>query len=682
MKAPMSMMGSAEWYSQLDQLPTPLARTLDLFATARGNDRLRWVACRDFCTLSLAVLHGLARAARAGSNRSRTPIPPSAPFPRIRERMEWGSPRDILHDWKVINPRLPRTARLPLDHASAFPELDWYAKRLRLPKPTHAVEALALLASLAEAVLDDQQDAYVVEAASPALDDLLPRLAFHGLRFLTGWTLAVRLPVAPRPRETLLQEEALILRGMAPRREVLSDGLRNAPPSHVVAIPVAGGELLDLHPLCLFEVPPASSALHPMGVVKLSQWPSVLVLTSARNVPLYHCTTSGTLFERPELVDAVRAALDGTAPTPSGSPARWGLLWIAIRKMRDLNTACKHGVADRILVAMDHAASVWTGGNTHGTGPVAYPFWRHGDEMVIPFRYAKNDDPFAAVCSAAARIVAAAVDEAIQSGIDVPWPAGEADQHTHTLTAGPLKLTIGFTLDADVAAESHEPFARRMAAELDHLRKAEKTLAEVHGANAPLLWIGREGINDQLRARITPLFARVSESAFAVIRNAANPSEWMLRRNRHRGIFNLVGGHLEAMDGDDGLALIRREIREELGLTVKSKDLSPIGGTPVQAVEFSDRAKCMTFYISRFFQTTLPATRFDAVACQAHRCRWETVARIIAPHSTMPTDIAGFPARLLATAADGAPDIRQTHALCAWNTLLALTRTSDKTPTP
>ena len=662
--------GSAEWYSRLADLPTPLVRPLELYAASFGNESLRWAACRDFCTLTLSLLHGLALAARAGTSGRPAPRPPVAPFPRFQERLDWMTPRAIFQTWAGVNPSLPKAARLPMDRALAFPELHAYADERGLARPTHAVEALAMLQALANETVADRLAPCAIKTASAALDDLVSRLAFRELRFLARWTLAIRLPV-PDDAHEATHHHGLVLRGPAPRCTDLPEGMRSAPSTRVVALPAANGPALNLYPFCLFDAPPDLGPALGSDSSATTRWLVPQLMVCASDLPLYRCTASGALVGRPELAGIVAGALRGASVSSVSGRMRWGLLWIAIRQMRELNKACTHGKADRILLAMDSAAARWVlrDGASDGIGPTAFPFWRHGDEMAIPFRYAEGVDPLGAVRSASAQIVAAATREALACGIGIPWPACEADQGTHTPTAGPLKLSVGFTLDVGIDPRSHEPFSRRMVAELDQIRKAAKVLVKEQSTSIPLLWIGRQTTGDEWRAEVAPLFARISEAAFVIVRNAAQPNEWLLRRNRHRGIYNLIGGHLEAMDGNDGLALIRREIREELGLTVAASELRPLAAAPVMATEYSDRARCMTFYVAHVFEMTLPLDRFDEAACRAHDCRWEQAERVMA-HAA--PDIARFPARLLATTADDTPKLRHTHSLTDWPTLSAL----------
>lgn len=668
-----SAVGSPEWYAGLDTLPTPLVRPLELYAAALGNEPLRWTACRDFCTLALSLLHGLALAARNGMDTRPAPRVSGLPFPRFQKRLDWMNPSAILHAWGEINPGLPKAARLPMDRAVAFPELHTYADERGLARPTHAVEALAVLQALANDIAKPPCNTCACKPASATLDAILSRLAFRELRFLARWMLAVRLPAPDDAREATLHH-ALVLRGPAPRCTALPEGMRNAPATRVVALSADSGPALNLYPFCILDAPPDPGTALGADSEALSCWPAPQMLLGSTDMPRYRCATSGACFVRPELAASVTAAVRGRSAALVGKQTRWGLLWVGIRGMRGLNEACTHSQADKILLAMDLAAARWSapGGGFDGEGPVAYPFWRHADELAIPFRYTAGTDPSGAVQGAAASVVAAAVGEALACGIGIPWPTCEADQDNYTPTAGPLKLSVGFTLDAGVTTDSHEPFSRRMIAELAHLRQSVHELLDRRkelNTNAPLLWIGREGVSDQWRACVTPLFARISEAAFAIIRNAADPSQWLVRRNRHRGNYNLIGGHLEAMDGNDGLALIRREIGEELGLRMKSSELRPLSTAPVHALEYSDRSRCMTLYIAHFFEATLSPDRFDDAACQAHRCRWIPAAQVLAPADGETTDIARFPARLILATGDGSSELRHVGSLSDWTPL-------------
>jgi 8-oxo-dGTP pyrophosphatase MutT (NUDIX family) len=488
------------------------------------------------------------------------------------------------------------------------------------------------------------------------------------LRFLGQWALSAPLPVAP-DQTSVEGDEALILRGVAPRRDVVPAGACGAPGQGVVAAPVGGGPVLALHPFCLFDSAPVLGRLPEPSDAGACRWPSVQLLTRATDTPLYRCSASGELVSRSELADSVAAALAPAVAPGRALSTRWGLLWIGIRQTRKLNDACGHDVVDRILIAMDRAASAWdaTHGDVWGKGPFAFPFWRHGDELAIPFLSDNSCDPFPAVCSAAAHVVAAATHEAMQCGLGMHWPTSEAARESHAPSPGPLRVFVGFTLDAGVVQGSCQPLAHRMMAELAEIRDAERACGEACENGPPLLWIGRSNTRAPWRMQATPVFARVSEASFAILRNAASPGDWLLRRNRHRGIGNLVGGHLEDMDANDGCALVRREIREELGLSVRARELAPLGDAPATAIEFSDRAKCMTYYILRFFQASLPPDRFGETACSAHHCHWEPAQRIVS--QSAPSAVARFPARLLTAAATGSPGLRTAASLDDWRPL-------------
>lgn len=452
------------------------------------------------------------------------------------------------------------------------------------------LEGLTSLTNDVTPAADESPGLPIVPRTLRALESGLRELLSTRLAFTCGWTLFYIAPTAPG-------EPALVYQGPVPLRRPLAFA-SPAHFSHGLQLH-AGDEIFSVEPFCHRDRPFFAST-SGADFARPSLHVACALDRDGVRMALPEC---GLIQQRNDLSGSLWTGLRRISAQHSGKDVTWGVMLLRIRQMRELNERFGYAAGDRLLSAMDACASRFASGPGSMPGSLsAFPFWRRGGELMIPFQTRRGMGGSAAVSSAlemAAEIVAATRSEGREDGMSPSLQAG-------------IRFRTGNS--------AHELLA---ASEI--LRDG---LSEIGGTHEGTWWRLDPGDGSAIVMRRDAPFTRVSRAAFGLIRrDAAGAPEYLLRFNTRHDRFNFVGGHMEPEDGDSPAQTLIRELREELALPPESYSAAPILPGALHHTAFSPAHQAHTYYVHHFFAISgLTEATMEALA--QPDCRWFSAEQV------------------------------------------------------
>lgn len=393
-------------------------------------------------------------------------------------------------------------------------------------------------------------------------------------------------------------------------------------------------ETFSLEPFCQRTGPAFGSASGSDTGLESGR-PSVHVITDLGSDSVCVALPElGLMQRRNDLAGNVWSALRGEPHREGNGGSNWGIMLVRIRKMRELNERFGYSAGDHLVSSIDSCASryIWQPGALPGTF-TAFPFWRRGGELLVPFETPGHSDLLQTVGSAldlAAEIAAAAHATASERGMGPALQIG-------------IRFNVGVSTKGRAGDERLKRTLLNASEELrDHLSEAATT--SEHGTFWKI-----EGADERLSlSRSDPPFTRVSRAAFGLIRRETSDGpEYLLRFNARHGGYNFVGGHFEAEDGDSPFQTLARELREELALAPGTYSATPIFPGPLHHMAFSPAHRASTLYVHHFFAVAALSDTALATVSQPD-CRWISMAQLgeFQSHGISPDPLAALRLRM------------------------------------
>lgn len=430
-----------------------------------------------------------------------------------------------------------------------------------------------------------------------ALESGLRELLSTRLAFTCGWTLFYNAPAEPG-------EPALVYQGPVPLRRPLSF---RSPTHFSSGLHLhAGDDVFPVEPFCRREQPVVAPGAKGATAVELGRPSLHVTIALDRDSASMALPECGSIQQRNDFAQSLWSGSQRNSHLGIRENGAWGVMLLRVCKMRELNERFGYVAGDRILAAVDACASRFASGPGSLPGALtAFPFWRRGGELLIPFRMANDLGGIAAasgVLDLAAEIVAATHRAGREGGMV-------------------LSLQVGIRLDAGISR--HDILAASEA--------IRDELSDIGVAEEGTLWRLELGDDSPIAIRRDGIFTRVSRAAFGLIhRHAGSAREYLLRFNGRHGRYNFVGGHIEPEDGDSPMQTLAREFQEELALFPGSYSAAPILPGPLHHIAFSSAHRAHTLYVHHFFAIAGLAEGPIAALPQPD-CRWFSVEQLGKP---------------------------------------------------